>query len=363
MRLDARQDTPVGGSLVLARGSSPAVGAPRDSALEQIPEATLRLDHDGVIEDANALAERLVGLDRSALFGRDIESVISGLQTAVKAETGNMLNGQTVFVPVSAGARVVVDGRAVKVSVLLCPYEGGSRLAIVTALVAADVKVLREDDVAQIVHDLRSPLARIALETEMLTLGDAAGTDRALLVRAVHRIALNVSFLDRMISNLLDLCAFDAGRIVLHRSRVELCALVERVIERAVPSRDRPRIVLRMPCPAYLEIDGDRIERAVANLVQNVLEYASPESRVVIAIGVDGAAVRFSVADRGRGIAPEHQAALFGKYRGLPGARIEESSGLGLYVTKRIIEAHGGRIGVESNAGHGSCFYFDLPRA
>lgn len=362
IRRDARQDVAIELPVVIARGSSPAVGGPRDSALEHIPEATLKLDAHGVIEDANALAEALVGLDRAALVGREIETVIIGLHAAVKAETGRVLNGQTVFIPARAGACVIADGRPVPVTVLLCPYEDRSRLAIVTSLINADVKVLREDDVAQIVHDLKSPLATIALETEMLEVGEAEGIDRALLARVLHRIVLNVSFLDRMISNLLDLCAFDAGRMVLHRSRVELRTLVERVVERAVPSRDRPRIVLRMPTPAVLEIDEYRIERVIANLVQNALKYASPTSHVVISIGVHVPHVRVSVADHGPGIAPDQQAALFGKYRRLEGARLQEGSGLGLYVSKRIVEAHGGQIGVESSEGRGSCFYFELPR-
>ena len=217
------------------------------------------------------------------------------------------------------------------------------------------------DDLAEIVHDLKSPLAAIAHETEMLELDETADVDHAWLGRAVHRIVQNVSFLDRMFDDLLDMYAADTGRLALSRSRCELRGVVERVIAHAVPSNDRRRIVLRMPAPITVEIDEHRIERVIGNLVQNALEYSPQVSQVVVALSTNGSHVRLSVADRGPGIAPADQAALFGWYRRLPRAKQHDGSGLGLYISRWIVEAHGGQIAVESLQGRGSCFYFELP--
>jgi K+-sensing histidine kinase KdpD len=266
------------------------------------------------------------------------------------------------FIPAANGGKAFHRGGATfMVDVLICPHEHGSVLAIVRPIDSATATGFRDDDVIQIVHDLKSPLATIALESELL---DASidGLDHDSLCRAVQRILLNVGFLDRMIQDLLDLSAFDAGRFSLRRTPVELRALIEGTLDRVVSSRERARVFFEGEARVVVAVDGLRLERVIANLLENAFKYAPKHSGIVVNLSRTETSVCVAVIDAGPGIADDDHQAIFDKYRRAH-AGSTSGNGLGLYVAKRIIEAHGGRIGVERVRDAGSRFYFELPIA
>lgn len=212
-------------------------------------------------------------------------------------------------------------------------------------------------EIVQIVHDFKNPLATIALEMCILE-------DRLLqaeLRGAVTRVAQNVAYLDRMVQDLLDAGSMQVDRFTLHCHRIEMRALIEHVIERATATRDRSRVCLDAPAPVFLAVDELRIERVISNLLANALKYSPSTSDVIIRLEARQSVVRVSVIDAGPGIAPDETPQLFGRYQRATTANGHEGTGLGLYVSKRIVEAHGGRIGVDTRHGAGSCFYFELP--
>ncbi len=321
--------------------------------LAAIPRAVLVFDANGRIIDVNPFAEAFVGYTRLELVGTPVDLVTSKLASAEQL-------GGIRFVPASAGACVRHrNGRAIPVEALLCRHGEQSTAAMLRAAEATEAG-LREDDVAQIVHDLKSPLATIALETYLLDDRLARGNPsdaRASLARITH----NVEFLDRMVQDLLDLCSLDAGRLELHRRPTELRTLLERIIERVVPTRDRGRVVLLAAEPITTSIDDLRIERVVANLLQNALKYAPKVSGIVVRLAAANDAIRISVSDVGPGIAAAEIGSVFDKFRRGSIGGFHEGSGLGLYVSKKIVEAHGGRIDVTSLQGAGSQFFFELP--
>jgi two-component system, OmpR family, sensor histidine kinase BaeS len=218
---------------------------------------------------------------------------------------------------------------------------------------------LRANDVVEIVHDLKNPLATIALEMCLLAdkLGDAAPVE---MRGAVTRVQHNVAYLDRLVQDILDSCALDAGSFELQRRPSELHALLEQVIDRSVATRDRGRVYFDVRHRLTLEVDGLRIQRVVANLLQNALKYAPRATGVIVRLEV-GMRARISVIDAGPGMTADEMSHVFAKYWRTTDAVIHEGSGLGLYVAKRIIEAHGGTIGVESVLDRGSKFFFELP--
>ncbi len=214
-------------------------------------------------------------------------------------------------------------------------------------------------EIVQIVHDFKNPLATIALEMCILE-------DRLLqaeLRGAVTRVAQNVAYLDRMVQDLLDAGSMQVDRFTLHCQRLELRGLIEHVIERATSTRDRSRVCLDAPAPVFVVLDELRIERVISNLLGNALKYSPSSTDVVVRLEVRQASVRVSVIDAGPGIPPEEAGHLFGKYQRAATGTGHEGNGLGLYVSKRIIEAHGGHIGVDSRDGSGCCFFFELPLA
>ena len=221
-----------------------------------------------------------------------------------------------------------------------------------------DIDIARSifgDTLAQIVHDLKNPLSTIGLEACLLKEIVPEGGQRD----AVARIAHNVNFLDRLVQDLLDSCSVEAGKFELHRRPTELRTLLEQTIERVVATRDRHRVFLEARDSIVLAIDDLRIERVVANLLGNALAYSPRSAGVVIRLVLEADHVRVAVIDAGPGMSPTEAQVVFEKYRrgSAPGA----GSGLGLHVSKVIVEAHGGRIGVASVRGAGSQFYFELP--
>lgn len=220
--------------------------------------------------------------------------------------------------------------------------------------------MLHDDDIAAISHDLKNPLSMIALDVSILQERVAPHASFELR-RALTRIEQNVTFINRLVHDLLDLSAIDAAKLTLLMEPLELAGLVTEVIERATPARDRARVTVEATAPVVVIGDGPRLERVVANLVTNALKYGLPSSDVVVQLEGLGAWARVSVTDRGPGLAPDEATAVFDKFRRARTAHGHEGTGLGLFVSRKIIEAHGGRIGVES-AGSGSQFYFELPR-
>jgi signal transduction histidine kinase len=217
-----------------------------------------------------------------------------------------------------------------------------------------------EDSVAEIVHDLKSPLAAISLEAMLLDDRMQRG-EREQVKRAIERISSNVAFLDRLIVDVLDACELAAGPLVLRRETTELRDLLEQVIERIVPASQRARVYLDAAVPVTLSLDPHRIERVVANLLDNALKYTPENGGIIVRLTVYNGCASVSVIDSGAGLGDLEQSEVFSRYRRGESARGRRGSGLGLHVSKKIIEAHGGQIGVESIRGAGARFYFDLP--
>ncbi len=225
----------------------------------------------------------------------------------------------------------------------------------------ADLEVgVRESDLAQIVHDLKAPLAVIALEITLLLNRLAEGEDveaRPILARVMH----NIDFLDRMVHDLLDGWLPGPPRGV--RARADLRALLDTAIEHAVPPQDRVRVRLDAPHTALVSVDELRIQRVIGNLLSNALKYSPRLGEIVVRLDVDEQRCCVSVIDSGPGVTPAEAGVIFDKYRRTTSARIHHGSGLGLYVSRQIVEDHGGSMGVESVPGVGSRFFFDLALA
>ena len=215
------------------------------------------------------------------------------------------------------------------------------------------------EDVASLVHDLKNPLTAILLELRLL---DEQLADQVPAIRPrLERLAHNALYVERLTGELLDLVASDEGKLDLRRERVELADLVHETVERSVPPGERRRV--RIDVRHRLAVIGDalRLERVIANLVDNALKHTPPGSPLAIRLEQRDRWASVSVADRGVGLTAAQVEACFERFH--RGHSERAGHGLGLYVCRRIVEAHHGRIGVESTPGKGARFYFLLPVA
>lgn len=221
---------------------------------------------------------------------------------------------------------------------------------------------LQRDELAQVVHDLKNPLSSISLEAELLATR-WSGTNATDLGRAASRILRNVTFLDRLVQDLLDACMMANTGLVLRRSACDLRALITAAIERIVPAGERHRVSLDAEELTSVHVDELRIERVIANLLDNALRYTPADSDIIVRLARKQRTAQLSVCDAGPGLSPVEMETIFEPYRRAASSAGRSGSGLGLYVSKQIVEAHGGHIGVESVRGWGTRFFFALPLA
>jgi signal transduction histidine kinase len=278
-----------------------------------------------------------------------------------------VLRGQKV----DAGEYLLVrpDGTRTPVLLTAAPVRGpsgelrGGVLTFQDLSARQELERLKEEYVGLISHDLRTPLQTLSLRLELLLrqlrareLQTETATAES-LQRSVHRMG-------GMIDELLEGTRLESGRVELNRAPVELQRLLAEVLERDVPPSERERFQLECPtAPRPVLADAARLTRVVVNLLTNALKYSSPGSLVEVRLVDEDARVVVTVKDSGPGLRPEEATHLFQKYyRTRSTARKSEGLGLGLYISRLIVEAHGGRIWVESTPGQGAAFSFSLPR-
>lgn len=213
-------------------------------------------------------------------------------------------------------------------------------------------------------HDLRNPLSAIAMCASALRDGSGApGTDPRSLAEMIYE---STEWMQRMIQDLLDIAAMDAGRLSIERQREPVDAIMQRVHATFQGPATARGITLRDDVgPDVPDVDGDgeRILQVLANLVANALKFTEPGGRVMISAESRGRAVEFAVADTGAGIPAEDIPHLFDLFWHVQRNSRSRGSGYGLAIARGIVEAHGGRIRVESTPGEGSTFYFTIPAA
>ena len=220
----------------------------------------------------------------------------------------------------------------------------------------------REDYIRIVSHDLRAPLTIILGHAQMIERApDKVGPVR----KSAEAITTGTRRMSRMIQDLGDAARLETGQLRLERRPVDLRQYLLDLKERLVGTMEVERI--RIEAPEGLppvSADPDRLERILVNLLSNALKYSDPGTEVTVTLAQRGGEIATSVTDRGRGIAPEDLPHMFERYYRARAARERrEGLGLGLYITKGLVEAHGGRIWVESQVGKGSTFSFALPIA
>jgi signal transduction histidine kinase len=221
---------------------------------------------------------------------------------------------------------------------------------------------VRDDMLAIVTHDLRTPLSAIVTAAAMQK-ASASDDDQGRRVRqraeSIQRAADHMS---RLIRDLTDIGQIDAGRFAIERTPQNPSAITREVVDTLQPSAEQrgcrlsADIIGTVPS---IEADGDRIVQVLSNLVSNAVKVGASE--VTVRLEARPEDVLFTVSDTGPGIREEDLPHMFDRYWRAKTANYK-GTGLGLPISKQIVDAHGGRIWIESEPGMGSTFFFTLPR-
>jgi signal transduction histidine kinase len=223
--------------------------------------------------------------------------------------------------------------------------------------------VYRRDEFFSIAsHELKTPVTSLKAYTQLLLM-DAAANDDSQHKNMLERMDLQINKLTALINDLLDTSKIENGHLSYNKEYFQLKDVISEVIAAIQPVLTENEIVFKNKANANIYGDRDRIGQVVSNFIMNAIKYAPESKQIIVELNKEDGKVICSVQDFGKGIAAEEQQKIFERFYRVSGNNLNTfpGLGLGLFICKDIIEKHDGKIGVESEKGRGSIFYFELP--
>ena len=344
-----------------------------NALLDSLADGILILSADNRVERCNPTFARMVHQPVDNLIGKRHEEIIQwshlpdGL-TLENAELGGWPLTPHAHLYVEGDLKIPGNLPPVPVGITYVPLIGEQDKLVNIICTVRDITKFRQADelkstfISIISHELKTPVALIKGYVSTLRREDAQW-DAEIVQDSLAVIEEEADRLAGLIENLLDASRLQAGGLSLKRSDLALPTLAKRVAERMQTQSTRHKITVDFP-PDFPVVfaDENRIQQVLTNLVGNAIKY-STDGEIIIHGETRPEQVIVSVSDQGPGIAPEDIPHVFDRfYRAPDMARQTKGAGLGLYLSKSIIEAHAGRIWVDTVPGKGTHIYFSLPR-
>ncbi|WLQ15308.1 CHASE domain-containing protein [Hahella aquimaris] len=334
---------------------------------EHTPDGLLTVTEDGSITAVNPAVENLFGYACSDLAGLNIRvlipdyhaTTVESSQVSVALESGPgylqgiRRNGQDFPLELQ--------------TVCLSQTPPVSYLCIVRDVTErAEAERIKDEFISTISHELRTPLTAINGSLTLLDSKIALATPdkHAHMIDIARR---NTDRLLNLVNAILDLKKMASGEMTLQLSHFNLAQLVSDVLalNQGLTHNADVSFSLQIPsdCAVVVEADEERLTQVLTNLISNAAKFSPPHSEIVVAITLEDHVARVSVTDKGPGVPPEFQNRIFGRFAQADSSntRNKSGTGLGLNISKAIIERHGGKIGFHNNPRGGCTFYFELP--
>lgn len=344
--------------------------AKTEAVMEAIEDGLIVLDPAGVVVHINEVACTIIAVERAEVLDHAFEDLATRhphylrVRAAVReflaqpererdrVEITLFMRGRDHYFVLRPTPLRAADGSA-----------AGLILGLQDVTYLRDQEARREALAATLSHELRTPITSLGMAVDLLHRGRASlDPEQCGLVEAARE---DVERLQDLAQRLLDLSRAGAMTIALERHRVDVRDVIRRVARLFALQAREKAITLHAELPERelaISGDGNKLAWAVSNLLSNALRYTPAGGRVTIEAAPEGDDVRVAVSDTGPGIAPEQRERIFERFtQAAEGGEIG-SAGLGLAIVRDIVQAHGGRIHLESRVGQGSRFVLDLPR-
>jgi two-component system phosphate regulon sensor histidine kinase PhoR len=329
------------------------------SILDNMADGLILTDPEGNVVLTNRMAQRLFGIKDASIEAKPLIEMVREHELndilKVSLQTGQE---QVIQFESSTSNRYL---RAIALPVDNDKARGA--LVLIQDLTELrGLQTMRRELVGNISHEFRTPLAGIKAMVE--TLQDGAIGDRVIANDFLSRIEVEVDRLTQLVAELTELSRIETGYAELNMEPADLNDLVETVITQIEPQAKRQGLTIEKELSTDLPVvpaDSERIRQVIVNLVHNAIKFTDTGGRITVKTVVDGESVSVTISDTGIGIAAEHLPHIFERFYKVDKARTGQGTGMGLAIAKHIVEAHGGRIWVQSKTGKGSAFTFSLP--
>src|SRR3984885_9689810 len=343
------------------------------------PAELLNIIPGYIVESFNIRSAAILLTSRSDIYRSG--PTIDGLESAVlqtvcaRGEPRVDADRQVAFMPLRLGMRVVGSMGTAGGAVSRQTLEAISSLVATAIERASAVEKLSRAEASReseqlrsalldaVTHEFRTPLTSIkASATSMLSNPALDAAQRLELLTIINEES---DRLNRLVGEAAEMAQLDANKVELHLGAHPIQKAVDAALEKAKAALGQHPVDVRLPADLPpVRMDQDRVTEVITQLLENAAKYSSPESPIQITGEVSNRMVMTSVADQGPGIDDFEQSLIFEKfYRGREQRLHVQGTGMGLAIAKAIVEAHGGKLGVTSQPGHGSVFYFTLPVA
>ncbi len=350
------------------------------AAIDGLPDPVVLLDTAGKLLGVNTAAGVVLGIDAERSTGDPLGVVDPGIRAVLDRFRAHVVGGKGAYVPRGYEEAVRLaqpEGERIFLP-RATPIYGEAGEVTGVAVVYQDItRLFRFDElknnlVATVAHEFRTPLTSLRMAIH-LCLEEAVGPLTEKQADMLHAAREDCSRLQDIVDDLLNLSRIESGRIDLHKRRLTAQTLIDQAIDVHKLAAEDHHVTVRaqvLPgCPETFA-DPDRLALVFTNLISNAIRYSPEGAEILVSArpeaadrAADGSGwIRFAVEDQGPGIDPAHQAGLFEKFFRVPGSP-EGGSGLGLFIARGIVQAHGGRIGVDSEPGKGTTFWFTVPAA
>lgn len=329
------------------------------SIVRSMANPVVVVDGEGKVIAANPAAEDLFSISVEFVKGQPVRGVLGDerVEGLLTGEAGG---------PVEVGAgRPVSRTWKARVSVMQAtPQGGGGRVLVMDDVTAErEAEKLKADFVALVGHELRTPLTLVkGFIKTLIRRGEHMSPEQ--VREALGTADAQTQRLERLIEDLLYVSRIETSRPTLHLETADLVELVRKLLEEFHEREPGRTFRLESPHSVRLTMDRTKIEQVAYHLLDNACKYSAAETSVTVRVVDGGEQVEVSVTDRGRGILSADIPRLFERFHQVDSSSTREhgGTGVGLFICRSLVEAHGGRIAVESIWGKGSTFRFTIPK-
>ncbi|MFN7951301.1 MAG: ATP-binding protein [bacterium] len=341
------------------------------AAIDSLPDAVMVFDTQRNVTSLNEAAEKLLDAWHVPAGESPLVRAEPEVRSAIERVVEHVLAGRGAYLPRGFEETVRLPAGGVDTYLLprASPLYGGAGVTGVTVILQDVTRLrrfdeLRNDLVATVAHEFRTPLTSLRMAIH-LCLEGAAGAITAKQAELLHAGRDDCERLQRIVDDLLDLARLQSGKVDLALHAVRAASLLDEARESHLADARHRSVEIEadvvVDLPEVLA-DRDRMALVLSNLITNAIRFTPSGETVRLGARLEDGNVRFEVRDRGPGVAADLRERIFDRFFRAPGAP-PGGSGLGLSIAKEIVEAHGGRIGVEDNDDGGAVFWFTLPLA